>query len=73
MKRKIQKLRRPKDGRKIMGVCAGLARFVGIEPVYMRLIWAMICMFPPISTITAVALYLILAYIIPEEKDYIDV
>lgn len=56
-----------------MGVCVGLARFLGIDPMYMRLIWVLICMFPPISTITAVALYLVLAYIIPEEKDYIDV
>lgn len=70
--KKIKKLRRPKN-KKIMGVCAGLAEFFGMDAVYMRLVWVLICMFPPISTITAVVVYLILAYIIPEEKDYIDV
>ena len=73
MKRKITKLRRAKDGRKLAGVCAGLGRFLGIDALYIRLVFVLICLFPPVSTITAIALYLVLAYVIPVETDYIDV
>ena len=69
----MKKLRRPKDKRKIMGVCAGMGDFFGIDPVFVRIIWVLLCLFPPISTVTAVIAYLVLGYVIPEEKDYIDV
>lgn len=69
----MKKLRRPKDKRKIMGVCAGLGDFFGIDPVFVRVMWIVLGFFPPISTATAVIVYLVLGYIIPEEKDYIDV
>ncbi|MBR2627933.1 MAG: PspC domain-containing protein [Peptococcaceae bacterium] len=73
MKRKIDKLRRAKKGRKLAGVCAGLGNFLGIDALYIRLVLVLICLFPPVSTLTAVALYIVLAYVIPEETDYIDV
>lgn len=73
MKRKLDKLRRAKKGRKLAGVCAGLANFFGIDAIYIRLVWVLVCLFPPVSTLTAVAVYLVLGYMIPEETDYIDV
>ena len=73
MKRKLDKLRRAKKGRKLAGVCAGLGNFFGVDAMYIRLIWILVCLFPPVSTLTAVAAYLVLAYMIPEETDYIDV
>ena len=73
MKRKIDKLRRAKKGRKLAGVCAGLGNFFGIDALYIRLVLVLTCLFPPVSTLTAVALYIVLAYVIPEETDYIDV
>lgn len=73
MKKKIAKLRRPKETRKLLGVCAGLANFLGIDVIYVRMIWVLVCLFPPVSTLTAIAAYIVLVYVIPEEKDYIDV
>lgn len=73
MKRKIDKLRRAKAGRKFAGVCAGLGRFFGIDPLYIRLVWVLVALFPPVSTLAAFAAYIVLAYVIPEETDYIDV
>ena len=73
MKKKIAKLRRPKETRKLLGVCAGLANFLGIDVIYVRMIWVLVCLSPPVSTLTAIAAYIVLAYVIPEEKDYIDV
>ena len=69
----MKKLRRPQEGRKLMGVCAGLARFLGIDAVFVRVLWVLICLFPPISSFMAIAAYILLGYIIPEETDYIDV
>ncbi len=73
MKRKLDKLRRAKKGRKLAGVCAGLGNFFGIDAIYIRLVWVLVCLFPPVSTLTAIAVYLVLGYMIPEETDYIDV
>lgn len=69
----MKKLRRPKKSRKLLGVCAGLAKFFGIDTVFMRMIWVLLCLFPPVSTFMAIAAYIVLGYVIPEEKDYIDV
>jgi len=69
----MKKLRRIKDGKKLSGVCAGLAQFFGIDVIFVRMIWVLICFFPPVSPIVAVITYAVLSYIIPEEKDYIDV
>lgn len=69
----MKKLRRAKKGKKLLGVCAGLANFLGIDVIFVRLIWVLICLFPPVSTLTAIVVYALLGYVIPEEKDYIDV
>ena len=69
----MKKLRRAKDERKLMGVCAGLAAFFGIDAVFVRVLWLLICLFPPVSSFMAIVAYILLGYIIPEETDYIDV
>lgn len=69
----MRKLRRPKNGRKLLGVCAGLGQFLGIDPVFVRVLWIFVCLFLPISSFIAIVVYILLGYVIPEEKDYIDV
>lgn len=69
----MRKLRRPKEGRKLLGVCAGMGKFFGIDAVFVRMIWVLVVLFPPVSTFVAIVAYIVLGYIIPEEKDYIDV
>ena len=71
--RLVKKLRRAKKGRKLLGVCAGLANFFGVDVIFVRLIWVLVCLFPPVSTLTAIFVYIVLGYVIPEETDYIDV
>ena len=56
-----------------MGVCAGIGKFFGIDAVCVRGLWILICLFPPVSSFVAIAAYILLGYIIPEETDYIDV
>ena len=69
----MKKLRRAKKEKKLMGVCAGVARFFGVDPVFVRLVWVLVALFPPVSTLTAIVAYLVLGFIMPQEKDYIDV
>ena len=68
----IKKLRRPINGRKILGVCAAISNSFGIDVIFVRLAWVLICLFPPVSTLVAIVAYLAFAFIIPEETDYID-
>lgn len=69
----MKKLRRPKEGRKLLGVCAGFGQFLGIDAVFIRVLWIFVCLFPPVSSFVAIAAYILLGYVIPEETDYIDV
>lgn len=69
----MKKLRRPKRGKKFLGVCAAFANLLEVDVSAVRLVWIVICLFPPVSTLVAIALYFLLAYLIPEEKDYIDI
>ena len=55
---------RPRDGRWIGGVCAGLARRFGISANTMRLIFAVSCLLPGPQFL----LYLALWVLLPNEK-----
>ncbi|MFE6100497.1 PspC domain-containing protein [Streptomyces laurentii] len=57
-------LARPRDGRVIAGVCAGLARRFGISSNTMRLIFLVSCLLPGPQFL----LYLALWVLLPEEK-----
>ncbi|MGH8926832.1 MAG: PspC domain-containing protein [Acidimicrobiia bacterium] len=53
---------RPRDGRVIAGVCAGLARRFNIKPGTMRLLFIVSCLLPG----PQVLIYLALWIIVPE-------
>ncbi|MCI0690074.1 MAG: PspC domain-containing protein [Sporichthyaceae bacterium] len=55
---------RPRDGRMIAGVCAGIARRFGWDPVLVRVIFVLF-LFLPGSSILA---YLILWIVMPDEN-----
>ena len=38
-KKHLKKLVRPKKGRKLAGVCAGIANYLGIDPTVVRVFW----------------------------------
>lgn len=71
----MKKLRRTKgEERKLAGVCGGIAKYFGIDPTVVRVAFVLICIFLlPISIITMVVAYIAMAWLIPEETDYIDI
>jgi phage shock protein C len=57
---------RPHAGRKIAGVCAGLARYFDLDPTLVRLVWVVLSIYPG-AIILGVIAYLIAWFIIPSE------
>ena len=62
-----KKLYRPRQGRMLSGVCAGLANYFGMDPTLVRVIYAILSVCTAI--ITGVLIYFILLLIIPEEPN----
>ena len=59
----IKKLTRPRTGRMLGGVCAGIGGYLGIDPTVLRII----CVLLSIGTIgLALLAYLVLCFVIPE-------
>ena len=59
----IKKLTRPRNGRMLGGVCAGISEYLGIDPTVVRII----CVLLSIGTIgLALLVYLVLCFVIPE-------
>lgn len=65
----MEKLRRSKHGKKIAGVCKGIAQSLQIDVSYVRLFWLIFLLVPPFSTLAGVALYIALAVIIPMDDE----
>lgn len=58
-----KKLRKSKTDRKICGVCGGIAEYFGIDPIWIRLLWAiMVFVFG-----TGVVLYFVFALIMSDK------
>ncbi len=60
----ISGISRPRQGRMIAGVCAGLARRFGISPTTMRIIFVASCILPGPQFL----LYLALWVLLPQEE-----
>ena len=58
-----KRLYRPREGRVIAGVCAGLAAYFGVDPTLVRLAFALVTVFGGIG----ILLYLVAWIVIPEE------
>ena len=57
------RLVRPRSGRRIGGVCAGLARRFGMSPTGVRLIFVLSCLLPG----PQIVIYLALWVLVPSE------
>ena len=57
----MEKLRRQRKGKKLTGLCAGIARLIGIDASYVRLAWLAAALVP------AIAAYVLLVWIVPVE------
>ena len=49
--------------KKLAGVCGGIAEGLGVDPVFIRLVWALLVL----GWGTGVLLYIIFAIVLPEE------
>lgn len=58
------KLYRSKNERMIAGVCGGIAEYLDIDPVMIRLLWALFTCFAG----SGILIYIIACIIIPNEK-----
>jgi phage shock protein PspC (stress-responsive transcriptional regulator) len=58
-----KRLYRPREGRVVAGVCAGLATYFGVDPTLVRLAFALVTVFGGFG----VLLYLVAWAVIPEE------
>lgn len=61
-----QRVVRPQVGRKIGGVCAGLARYYEVDVTVVRLLWVVLSIYPGAIVLGAIA-YAIAWFIIPAE------
>jgi phage shock protein C len=61
-----KKLSRPKDGRMVAGVCAGIGQFFGIDPNLVRIVFAALTLF---SAGAAALVYLAAWIVVPEEGE----
>lgn len=59
----VKKLYRSKTDQMIGGVCAGIAKYVNMDPTVIRLLWVMVALFGG----SGVLVYLILLVVIPLE------
>ncbi|MBX6768203.1 MAG: PspC domain-containing protein, partial [Actinomadura rubrobrunea] len=62
----MEGLYRPRDGRMIAGVCAGLARRFGVSAGTVRLLAVLSCLLPGPQFV----IYLILWVMLPSEEKY---
>jgi len=59
----VKRLYRSRSEKKIAGVCGGLARYMGIDPVIPRLIWVVLAL----AWGAGILAYLICWLVIPKE------
>lgn len=62
VKMENKRLTKDRSNKMICGVCSGVAKFFGIDPTVVRLIWAISCLGS-----VGIFAYIIAAIIIPEE------
>jgi phage shock protein C len=62
-----RRLVRPLNGRKIGGVCIGVANYLQVDPTLVRVITVLLCLIPPFP---AVLVYLIAWFVMPVEDLY---
>jgi phage shock protein C len=58
------RLTRPRDEKKIAGVCAGFARYLGMDVTLVRILWLILCFWPPCVGLIA---YIICWIVMPKD------
>ena len=58
------RLSRPEEGKKIAGVCAGVARYFGMDVTLVRILWVIFCFWPPCAGVLA---YIVCWIVMPRD------
>jgi phage shock protein C len=61
----MKRLYRSLDDKKVAGVCGGLGEYFGIDPVFLRIFFVLITLFPPGS---GILIYLIMWLVVPRKQ-----
>lgn len=61
-----KKLRRPRTGRMLAGVCAGIANYFALDPTVIRVVYTLATIF---TVFSGAIIYLLLMLIIPEKEN----
>ena len=62
-----KRLYRIEQGKKVCGVCGGLAEYFNIDPTVVRVGWAVVSVFVPV----AIAAYVIAAVVMPIKNEIV--
>ena len=65
MEDKPKRIYKIEEGKKIFGVCGGLAEYFNIDPVIVRVIWGV----SALAFGTGIILYLVCAFVFPNKSD----
>ena len=60
-----KKLYRLEQGKKLAGVCGGIAEYFNIDPTVVRVAWAVVSVFVPL----AIAAYIVAAFVMPVKNE----
>ena len=60
-----KKIYKIEEGKKIFGVCGGVAEYFGIDPTIVRVVWALLCL----AYGLAIVAYLICAFAFPKKSE----
>lgn len=63
-----KKLYKVDAGKKVCGVCGGIAKYLNLDVNLVRVLWAVLSVFYGV----AIVLYIVLAFVLPSENDIID-
>lgn len=61
----MKKLYKIEQGKKLCGVCGGIAEYLKMDPTVIRLIWSLVALFWG----TGILLYIVAAFILPGKSE----
>ena len=67
MENKPKRIYKIEEGKKILGVCGGVAEYFNIDPVIVRVIWGVLAL----GFGTGIILYLVCAFVFPNKSEVI--
>ena len=63
-----KRLYKDHSDKKLCGVCSGIAKYFGLDPTLVRLIWALLVVFAG----SGILAYIVCAIVMPDEPGYIE-